>query len=60
MGAAVRLAGELDHPAYDCLYVVLAHRLRTRLVSADARFLRRLAGTAHAPAVVGLADDVPA
>ena len=56
LGDAVRLASELDHPAYDCMYLALANRLGARLVSADARFVERVAKTVHAGAVVGLLD----
>lgn len=40
--AATRLAVELDHPAYDCLYLALAIEKDCRFVTADERFLRRL------------------
>ncbi|MEA5442363.1 type II toxin-antitoxin system VapC family toxin [Cyanobium gracile] len=33
---------ELDHPAYDCLYVALAERERATLITADQRLLRKL------------------
>lgn len=35
---AVRLALQLNHPVYDCLYLALAKRLRTYVVTADRRF----------------------
>jgi predicted nucleic acid-binding protein len=34
---------ELDHPAYDCLYVALAEQERATLITADQRLLRKLA-----------------
>jgi predicted nucleic acid-binding protein len=37
--AAIRLANRLGHPVYDCLYLALALRESTRVVTADARFL---------------------
>ncbi len=40
--AATRLAIELDHPAYDCLYLALAVEHGCRFVTADERFLRKL------------------
>jgi predicted nucleic acid-binding protein len=40
--AAVRLAVELDHPAYDSLYVALAAELDCRFVTADERLVRKL------------------
>lgn len=42
--AATRIAIELDHPAYDCLYIALAIERDCRFVTADGRFLRKLAG----------------
>ncbi len=36
---AVRLALELEHPVYDCLYLALAIRHDTYVVTADHRFL---------------------
>lgn len=45
---ALELACELGHPAYDCLYLALAERDSDILVTADSRFLARLAGTAYA------------
>ncbi len=53
---AVRIAIELDHAAYNCMYLALAHRLGARLVTADMEFVRRAAPTAHRGAIVGLAD----
>jgi predicted nucleic acid-binding protein len=40
--AATRIAVELNHPAYDCLYLALAAELDCRFVTADERFLRKL------------------
>lgn len=40
--AATRIAIELDHPAYDCLYLALAVASDCRFVTADQRFLRKL------------------
>ena len=36
--AATELANSLDHPVYDCLYLALAVREGTHVVTADARF----------------------
>ena len=41
--AATRLAVELDHPAYDCLYLAMAVERDCPFVTADDRFLRKLA-----------------
>jgi predicted nucleic acid-binding protein len=40
--AATRLAIELDHPAYDCLYLALAIARDCPFVTADDHFLRKL------------------
>jgi predicted nucleic acid-binding protein len=40
--AATRIAVELDHPAYDCLYLALASERDCRFVTADERFVRKL------------------
>ena len=40
--AATRIAIELDHPAYDCLYLALAVASNCQFVTADQRFLRKL------------------
>jgi predicted nucleic acid-binding protein len=40
--AATRIAVELDHPAYDCLYLALAAQRGCRFVTADERFVRKL------------------
>lgn len=53
---AVRMSIELDHPAYDCMYLALAHQLGARLVTADLKFVRRVAPTAYGGAIVALPD----
>jgi predicted nucleic acid-binding protein len=45
MEAATRLAIELDHPAYDCLYLALAMDNDCRFVTADERFVTMLRKT---------------
>jgi predicted nucleic acid-binding protein len=40
--AATRIAVELDHPAYDCLYLALASECGCRFVTADERFVRKI------------------
>jgi predicted nucleic acid-binding protein len=40
--AATRIAVELDHPAYDCLYLALASECDCRFVTADERFVRKV------------------
>ena len=44
LAAATLIAIELDHPAYDCLYLALAIENDCRFVTADERFLRKLGG----------------
>lgn len=36
--SAARLAGEFSHPTFDCLYLALAMRENTYVVTADQRF----------------------
>jgi predicted nucleic acid-binding protein len=38
MAAAARLAGDLDHPVYDCLYLALALQEQRPVITADRRF----------------------
>ena len=52
----VRLALALDRPVYDCMYLALAHRIGTQVITADLRFASALASTEHGGAVVSLAD----
>lgn len=58
---ATRIAIELDHPAYDCLYIALAVERDCRFVTADGRLLRKL-GEGHRrqfrDRVIALADAV--
>jgi predicted nucleic acid-binding protein len=42
---ATRIAVDLDHPAYDCLYLALAADRDCQLVTADERFVRKLGKT---------------
>ena len=53
---ALELALELQHPVYDCVYLALAERMDRRLITADRRFLRGLAGTAYSHLAIELAD----
>jgi len=58
--AATTIAVELDHPAYDGLYLAVAEAAGLRLVTADDRLIRRAHGTRYAPIVASLGDvDVP-
>jgi predicted nucleic acid-binding protein len=40
--AATHLAIQLDHPAHDCMYLVLSQQTALRFVTADARLSRKL------------------
>ena len=42
MEPATRVAIELDHPAYDCIYLALAAERDCPFVTADQRLLRKL------------------
>jgi len=44
---ALRIADELDHPVYDCIYLALAELLDDIVVTADRRFLRAVSMTAY-------------
>jgi len=52
------IAAALVWPAYDCFYLALAEIRDTRLVTADARLLRRLADTTWARRAVGVLDPL--
>lgn len=51
---ALEIAVALGHPVYDCLYLALAERHRTHMVTADRRLLARLTGTGWQELAVGL------
>ncbi len=53
---AVRIAVALDRPAYDCIYLALAHRLGAKLITADRRFANAVAATEHGGAILTLPD----
>lgn len=40
--AAFTMGCELEHPVYDCLYLALADREQTRVVTADLTFFNRV------------------
>lgn len=56
---AIHIARALDHPAYDCFYLALAEREATLLVTADGRFIKRVAGSPWAAHVRDLATFGP-
>lgn len=45
--AATRMSIEIDHPAYDCLYLALAVEKKCQFATADERFLRKLQQGRH-------------
>ena len=47
MAMALALAADLRHPVYDCLYLALALRERTYVVTADKRFHRAALAAGH-------------
>jgi predicted nucleic acid-binding protein len=49
---ASRLASELGHPVYDCLYLALAIQRNCRVVTADARFAKAVTGHPETARVV--------
>jgi predicted nucleic acid-binding protein len=53
---AIRLAIELGHPAYDCIYLALAIQTDCRFVTADKAFVRKISAAPLADRVVELAD----
>jgi predicted nucleic acid-binding protein len=47
--ATTRMSIEIDHPAYDCVYLVLALQRKCQFVTADERLLHKLRqGRQHA------------
>ncbi len=56
--SAAALAVEIDHPAYDCIYLVATQIHGTLLVTADTRLVRKASGVASlkSPGVLTLAD----
>ena len=52
----MRLAIEIGHPAYDCIYLALARRLGAPLVTADMRFVNRVAPTVYASTMIRLSE----
>lgn len=44
MEDALRLALELKHPAYDCIFAALAYREACPMITADKTFVRKMEG----------------
>lgn len=51
---ALQIAVEIDHPAYDCLYLGAALRLDSVVATADLKLLRKLAHSGPAWASLGV------
>jgi hypothetical protein len=56
---ALNNACALRHPIYDLIYLEAARRLDAQLVTADRRFVAKLAGTEHARYLTLLSDWQP-
>ena len=56
---AVAIACRLDHPVYDCVYLALAERASSPLVTVDERLCRRVTGTPWSTLVRRLDPAVP-
>jgi predicted nucleic acid-binding protein len=52
--SAVALSRLLNHPVYDCFYLVLARERDAQMVTADRRLIRQLNGTPWASCTVEL------
>jgi predicted nucleic acid-binding protein len=53
---AVVIAGQLDHPVYDCLYLALAEAEETSLVTADLKLLGKVRATAWEQRTINLSE----
>jgi predicted nucleic acid-binding protein len=62
MARAVAIAVELDHPAYDAIYLAVAEAFGLRLVTADDRLIRKTEQGAgrYRAMLLPLSDIVPA
>ena len=56
--AAFDLSIAVGHPLYDCIYLALATRLGVQVMTADAKLVARLAGTAFETRVIQLSTWV--
>jgi predicted nucleic acid-binding protein len=53
---ALELARELKHAIYDCVYLAMAEARNEVVVTADAKFISKLASTDYAGRVVSLQE----
>ncbi len=56
MARALEIAHDIDHAIYDCVYLALAEMTGEELVTADARFLRKIERHSSAGRVRMLAE----
>jgi predicted nucleic acid-binding protein len=52
MTTSIRLSQALDHSVYDCIYLAVAQSLAAPLITADTKFVAKLASSPHAANVV--------
>jgi predicted nucleic acid-binding protein len=57
LARALRLALDVHHPVYDCVYLALAEQLDDQLLTADLRFIRAIASSPYASRVKELGHD---
>jgi predicted nucleic acid-binding protein len=57
---AVAIAGQLDHPVYDCLYLALAEQEGANLITADMQLVGKVRTTAWEPLAISLSEYNPA
>jgi predicted nucleic acid-binding protein len=55
---AFAIAMEIDHPMYDCIYLAAAEEYGAKLVTADERLLRVIAGSPFAELAVRLSGSL--
>ena len=53
---ALEMTIELNHPLYDCIYLALAEREKTRLVTADESFCRKVNASTLASFAVSIEE----
>ena len=56
---AVAIAGQLDHPVYDCLYVALAEAEQAALVTADAQLFGKVHATPWEQLTISVSEYSP-
>jgi predicted nucleic acid-binding protein len=55
---AVTIAGQLDHPVYDCFYLALAEADQAGFVTADTQLLAKIRATAWERWAISLSEYV--